>query len=357
MSPDPNCKPVNLTPGSSQTVSLEVRRNAGACLKVSWTNMTSAGLQIYLEGDTSVVGSLHMGETLRDDNTTNGVKRCFDVVSPLSHKLSKRSDLKCILRRGAKKVSASGAVTTVVGWTSDFNMTGNGTAYFILTNASKDMLKSKLRDVKLTLGSALVKSAKSGAMPPRQKQSKPVQNGFTHPSTRVHAMAAGPAYMLIDGRAIFDKGIQSSYLGDMAGASEIDAGFAMARIKDYSIFLIKDKTGKPDSAMIMKDRAGNGVVTTLGGPNMPALPSCGYEIPPTLTISENTKERLVFKVSGDMFDLSQQSMMRAVRSGQNCAMMQQLHVEHRSFEVFLPYGPNYDGKARIERAMPELQSY
>ena len=350
------CEEFNLLPGATQTIFVQVDAVAGLCIKVSWSQyLAPAALQIYAELPGTDIGNLHLGEAYRTNNQIGRALFCYDVTSRIPNRITNNAERKCILRRQATRIGTDGSgISSTNGWTSDFGMLGEGEAHFILTNAAKDISTTQPMGLELTLGSILVKDETGKTLGARKKVTNPVKEGRTLLDSRVHAMAGGPGRLLFDGRSVFGDGLDVGFLEGSPGAGEIDGAAVVARTGEYNVILIKDKTGFPNGGAIMREPDGSfsGAITTLGMKGMPEFPSCGFKIPAELTIHEQTKEQLSFRVSGDVFNMSRETM-----SGQGnlCDRLRSAHVEFKSIEVSLPWSANYDGTATIERAYPPMQ--
>ena len=348
-----SCEEFQMQPGVPFTRSFSIRRNAARCIKVEWEGFQEPkALQIYLEGEGVDQGSLHMGQSVVSQS--NSFQRCYDITSKIDNRLAKPAEQKCMMRRGATKYSADGVASTVNGWTSDFNLEGSGFAFLILTNAAKNIWESTPSDVTITMSGTRAKDEEGVSLPPRKKVTTPVKDGRTLMDSRVHALAGGPGRLLIDGRSVSGGGLDDGFLDGSPGAGEIDGAAIVVRTGEYNVILVKDKTGVPNGGAIMREPDGSfsGAITTLGMKGMPEFPSCGFKIPAELTIQEQTKEQLSFRVSGDVFNMSRETMSG---QGSMCDRLRSAHVEFKAIDVSLPWSANYDGTATIERAYPPMQ--
>ncbi|MEL6659727.1 MAG: hypothetical protein AAFR36_24915 [Bacteroidota bacterium] len=347
------CVTYSLLPGVVQTQQIEVARNAARCVKVEWNGFAEAtAAQFYLEGQAAADGSLHLGEAIRDHTSLSETWRCYDVVaSQVDNRLARPAEEKCMLRRGAQR-----GLATVNGWTSDFNLFGDGHAYFILTNASEDISASKPLSFAMSVGSNLVKDETGAALKPRRDEKNPVRDGRTLMDSRVHAIAAGPGRVMFDGRSIFGDGIGVGFLEGVSGASEVDAGGTIVRTGDYMIMLVKDKQGVPNQASIMRDPRTNGgkLITTEGTNQTGQVGRCGYSGGARLENLSTSDNKLRFTVSGDLFDFSPDVMM-AMAGRELCDIAAATHVEFKSIEVSLPFPEFYDGTIEFTRAYPPMQ--
>lgn len=349
------CVEYNLTPGQSLTQTIRITSNAARCIIVRWALFEQpAALQLYLAGEGADEGNLHVGEAVRASSTLAATKYCWSVTKAVSNRIARDAETKCILRRGAVQQHADGSMTSVNGWTSDFNVDGDGAVFLTITNANEKLSTTEEVEINLTIGTNLVKDESEASLPPRKKAPNPVKDGRTLMDSRVHALAGGPGRLLIDGRSVSGGGLDDGFLEGSPGAGEIDGAAVVVRTGEYNVILIKDKTGFPNGAAIMREPDGSfsGAITTLGMKGMPEFPSCGFKIPAELTIREQTKEKLSFRVSGDVFNMSRETL-----SGQGnlCDRLRTAHVEYKEIDVSLPWSANYDGTATIERAYPPMQ--
>ena len=350
-----NCIEFQLTPGVTTTRKIQANANAARCIIVRWSDFDShVALQIYGEGEGTELGSLHLGQAYRSAIGGNAERNCYDVTKSIDYRIAEKLETKCMLRRSAQVGALAGTSLQIHQWTSDFNIKDSGVAIFVLTNAAEDASSTEAITVNFTVGTVSVKDETGKTLDARKKVSNPVREGRTLMDSRVHAMAGGPGRLLFDGRSVFGDGLDVGFLEGSPGAGEIDGAAVVVRTGEYNVILIKDKTGFPNGGAIMREPDGSfsGAITTLGMKGMPEFPSCGFKIPAELTIHEQTKEQLSFRVSGDVFNMSRETM-----SGQGnlCDRLRSAHVEFKAIDISLPWSANYDGTATVERAYPPMQ--
>ena len=349
-----DCSEFELTPGATATLRLLISENAAHCIRVNWKSFEQpASLQIYTEGKSTHDGALHMGQSHVGPSDEN-LEACYDVTSFIDSRIAAIASWKCMLRRSATKFSSDGTEQAVDGWTSDHNLVGDGFTYLILTNASENLVFSVPKEVNVTFGTNLVRDESGKDLPPRRDVKDPVKDGLTLMDSRVHAAVLAPGRLLFDGRSVFGDGLDVGFLDGSPGAGEVDGSATIIRTGTYNVMLLKDNAGRPDGGAIMREPDGTflGAIITLGMKGMPEFPSCGFKVPAELTILEQTKEKLSFRVSGDVFHLSRETMSG---QGEMCERLRAAHVEYKEINVSLPWSANYDGTATIERAYPPMQ--
>ena len=361
-----DCVEYSIQPGEAIPDTVEVRQLAGECVKVSWSGFTNpVALQFYAETTDDRQAHLHLGEAYRSD--PNGVKRCYDdVTSKLGRRISMKMARKCILRRASHEVSGGGAPDSDTGlWTSDFNLVGEGFAYFVVTNIAKDPIETEDITFNLIVGALDVKSNGQNDMEPRDtSSSKPVRGGRTNINKRLHTMQAAGDRMLFDGRSIIGSSIGLGFFEGLPGMGNTGDGvMTIVRGGNYWVMFIgvgpNNIASASDGAMIIKNpgalERGNpmGALFSGGmiGQGQPL--KCGREVLSKVTLIEQTPEKLVFRIQGDLFDMKRAMMAGATNDA--CLVLNAAFVERADFTVSLPYGRMYDGDSKISRSTPPGQ--
>jgi hypothetical protein len=361
-----HCVDFFITPGASVKKQIKIRPLAGECVKVTWDGFTEpVALQFFAEGAGADFGALHMGEAVRSG--VNAPRYCYDTTKGLSRRLARKMVEKCILKRGAQTVSREGSgAKKVASWTGDFNLFETGEAYFIVTNVAKTPTETKELEFDLVIGSLAAKKPDGQHVTPRKPggAAKPVERGMTNIDKRVHAISGSTDRVLFDGRSIFGDGEGIGFPeGVVVNPGEVTPVMTLVRGGDYWVGFAGARPGEAgfsDSALIFKDpsrfESGDpmkGIIFSGGMIGKMFDEDCGYELPATIDVLEQSQERLRFSVSGDLFDPMRGMGLGGGMSG--CSAMRAMWVEHAEFEVSLPYGPLYARDSGVTRAEPPGQ--
>ncbi|MDA0338297.1 MAG: hypothetical protein O2910_00360 [Proteobacteria bacterium] len=361
------CVDFNLTPGNTESRKLRVDDLAAECIHVTWSGFTvPVALQIFADGAKEDYGSLHLGEAVRKD--ADGTKYCYEATNGLAHRISLKMTQKCMMRRETSKVgSKSSQAEEVALWTSDFNLMGDGEAYFIMSNVALKPADTEEVSVTLIIGSVDTKSdGTSDKIRPRKPaDGNPTQGGMTDPDKRLHAINGNEKRMLLDARSVFSESLGLSALEGIQGKGTIGKGvLTMVRGENYWIGFVGTsgkKKGK-ESALVIKNPAAferSGYTDFMGGAIVGGgmvggneAKSCGYDTAAEVTLVEQNEKHMKFRIATDMFDMRR---AMSAMSGSACGMMNAAHVERADFTVTLPYGKLYEGGSTIERGHPPGQ--
>ncbi len=354
------CVEFPIKPGEARMKEIVVQPLAGECVKVSWSGYTQpVALQLYGMDAGDGFGALHVGEAMRDD--ASGRRFCHDVTKGLTRRIAEPMRKKCMLKRETRALGGAGAgVGNEAAWTSDFNLSGSGDVHFVISNIAPG--RDQARDVP-----ASAEAARRRAHRPAG-ETEPVVSGMTDPQKRVHTMNGAGDRIFFDGRSIFGDGTGLGYLEGVAGAMGPGEGpgvMTLVRGGDYWVGYVGARPGQSelgDGGLIIKDpvrlESGNpmaGVIMSGGMEHMPSGSECGYKLPAEVSIVEETRERVRFRVSGDLFDPMRAMALAGSGGASTCEMMRAMWVESAAFEVSLPNGALHAGDSWVERRSPPGQ--